>query len=154
MTAKNTLIIGAIGESPFAEMCGDVNIPYCQNSSYGQGCSYFPNSYTPDNQRNTLKLEYDSFSKNVIKSVREQDSKIPMISVLFSGRPMLVEDILSESDTFIDAFLPGTSGGQGVIDAIVGDYTLRPDGDSDRTNTLSFDWPRSMVIIYFYIRMT
>jgi hypothetical protein len=31
MNAKNTLILAVVGESPYAEFCGDVNIPYCQN---------------------------------------------------------------------------------------------------------------------------
>lgn len=31
MNAKNTLILSVVGESPYAEFIGDVNIPYCQN---------------------------------------------------------------------------------------------------------------------------
>lgn len=42
------------------------------------------------------------------------------------------------------SWLPGTSGGQGIMDGITGDYVLKSDGDSDRTNTLSMDWPKSM----------
>ena len=30
MNARNTLIIGAFGEFPYAETAGDVNIPYCK----------------------------------------------------------------------------------------------------------------------------
>ncbi len=33
MNAKNTLILSVVGESPYAEFTGDVNIPYCQNST-------------------------------------------------------------------------------------------------------------------------
>jgi beta-glucosidase len=57
---------------------------------------------------------------------------------------MIINDILTESSAFISAFLPGTSGGQGIVDAIVGDYTMRPNGASDRVNSLSFTWPKSM----------
>lgn len=51
---------------------------------------------------------------------------------------------MTESSAFISAFLPGTSGGQGIVDAIVGKYVFRPNGQNDKTNTLSFDWPKSM----------
>jgi beta-glucosidase len=67
-----------------------------------------------------------------------------MVSVLLSGRPMIVNDLLNESSAFISAFLPGTSGGQGIVDAIFGSYIFRPNGASSGANTLSFDWPRSM----------
>jgi len=30
MTADNTIMIGALGEPPYAEFNGDVNNPYCQ----------------------------------------------------------------------------------------------------------------------------
>lgn len=30
------------------------------------------------------------------------------------------------------------------MDGITGDYVLKADGDSDRKNTLSMDWPKSM----------
>lgn len=32
MTSRNTIIIGAFGEVPYAESQGDVNIPYCKIS--------------------------------------------------------------------------------------------------------------------------
>lgn len=76
------------------------------------------------------------------------DKNIPLISVLFSGRPMLIESILNESSAFIASWLPGTSGGQGIVDSITGDYTFKPNGGNDRTNTLSIDWPRTMVNIF------
>jgi len=42
MNANNTIILGVIGESPFAEVAGDVGIPYCKNTSVlgGDGCLY------------------------------------------------------------------------------------------------------------------
>lgn len=68
-----------------------------------------------------------------------------MISVLLSGRPMLINDLLNNSSAVIAAWLPGTSGGQGIVDAIVGDYVIRPKSSNTR-NTLSMDWPADMVI--------
>ena len=58
---------------------------------------------------------------------------------------MFIDSALQQSTAVLDAFLPGTSGGQGIVDALTGNYKLRPNGESDRTNTLSFDWPRNSV---------
>ena len=57
---------------------------------------------------------------------------------------MIINDLLNDSSAFISAFLPGTSGGQGIVDALVGDYIMRPNGTSQRVNSLSFTWPKSM----------
>lgn len=81
----------------------------------------------------------------MIEEVRSVDKNTPLVSVLFSGRPLLADSIVSESTAFIAAWLPGTSGGQGVIDTLTGDYIFKPNGNSDKRNTLSMDWPRTMV---------
>ena len=66
-----------------------------------------------------------------------------MVSVLISGRPLLINQILSSSNAVISAWLPGTAGGQGIFEAISGDYLFRPNGT--KKNTLSVDWPVDMV---------
>lgn len=63
---------------------------------------------------------------------------IPVVVVLLSGRPMIINDLLEHCDSFIAAWLPGTEG-EGVADVLFGDY--RP------TGKLSFTWPRSMAQI-------
>jgi beta-glucosidase len=60
---------------------------------------------------------------------------IPVVVILISGRPMIINDVLDNADVFIAAWLPGTEG-QGVADVLFGDY--RP------TGKLSFTWPRSI----------
>ena len=149
MNSRNTLILAAVGESPYAEFSGDVAIPYCMNESIisGDGCLFddSENPYLGDKQRTSLELEFAPFDKDVIKSIREEDKNIPLLTVLFAGRPMFIDGILQESSAVLDAFLPGTSGGQGVVDAIVGSYVLRPNGQGDKKNSLSFDWPKSAV---------
>lgn len=62
---------------------------------------------------------------------------------------MIVDELLSLSDATVAAWLPGTSGGQGILDAITGSYRLKPKS-SPLKNTLSVDWPRDMVIFYLY----
>jgi hypothetical protein len=46
--------------------------------------------------------------------------------------------------------LPGTSGGNGVVDLITGAYVARAGGSSNRRNSLSVDWPRTMVLNILY----
>jgi beta-glucosidase len=63
---------------------------------------------------------------------------IPVVVILISGRPMIIDKVLDKADAFIAAWLPGTEG-QGVADVLFGDY--KP------TGKLSFTWPRSMAQI-------
>jgi beta-glucosidase len=60
---------------------------------------------------------------------------IPVVVLLVSGRPMIINESLDKADAFIAAWLPGTEG-QGVADVLFGDY--KP------TGKLSVSWPRSM----------
>jgi hypothetical protein len=57
---------------------------------------------------------------------------------------MIVDELLSLSDATIAAWLPGTSGGQGIVDGITGAYKFKPKS-SPQKNTLSVDWPKDMV---------
>jgi beta-glucosidase len=66
---------------------------------------------------------------------RVKSAGIPLVVVLISGRPMILGDVLDQSDAVLAAWLPGTEG-SGVADVLFGDY--KPIGK------LSFAWPRSM----------
>lgn len=59
---------------------------------------------------------------------------LPVVAVLVTGRPLILEPILAKCDAVVAAWLPGTEG-QGVADVLFGDY--RP------TGKLSFTWPRT-----------
>ncbi len=45
----------------------------------------------------------------------------PVVTVLISGRPLILGNALDASDAFLAAWLPGTEG-QGVADVLFGDY--------------------------------
>ncbi|MDW7679220.1 MAG: glycoside hydrolase family 3 N-terminal domain-containing protein [bacterium] len=80
-----------------------------------------------------------NLAKNDITAVRNMKSAgIPVIVVLISGRPMILEPIWHFCDVFIAAWLPGTEG-QGVADVLFGDYTP--------TGKLTHSWPRNMLQI-------
>jgi len=69
----------------------------------------------------------------VIKKVKE--TGIPVVVVLFSGRPMIINKALGMSDAFVAAWLPGSEG-EGITDVIFGDY--------NPTGKLSHSWPKEM----------
>jgi beta-glucosidase len=63
---------------------------------------------------------------------------IPVVVVLLSGRPMILDKTIDKADAFVAGWLPGTEG-DGVADVLFGDY--KP------TGKLSFSWPHSMAQI-------
>ena len=60
---------------------------------------------------------------------------IPVVVVLFSGRPLILGGMLDKVEGFLAAWLPGTEGA-GLTDVLFGDY--KP------TGKLSYAWPRNM----------
>jgi beta-glucosidase len=58
----------------------------------------------------------------------------PVVTVLLSGRPLILGSAMDSSDAFIAAWLPGTEG-QGVADVLFGDF--KPTGKLPR------QWPRT-----------
>src|ERR1039457_6332963 len=58
---------------------------------------------------------------------------VPVITILLSGRPLVLGSALDASDAFLAAWLPGTEG-EGVADVLFGD--AKPTGSLPRT------WPR------------
>lgn len=71
--------------------------------------------------------------RQLIESIKAKG--IPCVVILLSGRPMILGNVLENSDALIAAWLPGSEG-QGVADVLFGDY--KPSGK------LSFSWPASM----------
>jgi beta-glucosidase len=58
----------------------------------------------------------------------------PVVTVLLSGRPLVLGSAMDASDAFIAAWLPGTEG-QGIADVLFGDF--KPTGKLPR------QWPRN-----------
>ena len=66
---------------------------------------------------------------------KAKEAGVPVVTVLFSGRPVLLGPVLDSSDAVLAAWLPGTEG-QGIADVLFGD--VKPTGKLPHT------WPRSM----------
>lgn len=108
-------VIAVIGETPYAEGDGDI-IP--------SGTLRLSSRYPED--------------LAVLRAVAGQGK--PVITILLSGRPLYVNDLLNLSDGFVAAWLPGTEG-KGVTDVLFRNDKGRV--AHDFKGTLSFAWPGS-----------
>ena len=109
--AESDVVVIALTEMPYAEGYGDQGYP-----SLTSGNAH------PENMQ-ALELAVQAKS----------DGKI-VIGILFSGRPLLLDNHLNAFDTFIAAFLPGTEGGYGLAELLY--------GEADFTGKLSYSWPK------------
>ena len=78
-------------------------------------------------------LTIDEQDLAAVEAVKQ--AGIPVVVVLLSGRPMIIDKVLDKAYAFVAAWLPGTEG-RGVTDVLFGDYNFY--------GKLSFSWPRSM----------
>jgi beta-glucosidase len=81
--------------------------------------------------RSELSLAAEDVS--AVRAVKR--SGVPTVVVLVSGRPLVLDAILSDAEAIVAAWLPGTEGG-GVADVLFGDFPP--------TGKLGHSWPRSM----------
>jgi beta-glucosidase len=73
--------------------------------------------------------------KNLEVIANAKKASVPLVVVLYSGRPLAVSDTIATADAFIAAWLPGTEG-NGIADILLGKFAP--------TGKLSFTWPRSV----------
>jgi beta-glucosidase len=79
---------------------------------------------------NMLGLDLDPGDAALIEQAKA--SGAPVVTIVLSGRPLILGVALNNSDAFVAAWLPGTEG-QGVADVLFGDY--KPTGKLPR------EWP-------------
>lgn len=102
------VILLAIGERTYTEMMGD----------------------TAD-----LSLDGPLALEGNLEAVQEALSyKVPVVTVMISGRPMLVDEYLNDWDAFVMAWLPGTAG-LGMTDVLFGDVAF--------SGKLPVTWPKT-----------
>ncbi len=81
--------------------------------------------------RQSLELSEEDIA--VVEKMKQ--AGMPLLVVLISGRPLIIDKVIDKADAFVAAWLPGTEG-RGVTDVLFGDYQF--------VGKLSFSWPRSM----------
>lgn len=113
--SKYDAVIAVASETPYAEMKGDVAYP--------------------------ASLQHSERYPSDLAALKTVSGKgVPVITVLFSGRPTYVNDLLNLSDGFVAAWLPGTEG-QGIADALF--LNLQGKNSQDFQGRLPFNWPGS-----------
>ena len=118
-----------IGERPYAEGLGDVR----PAGTVPAGSSL----ERPDLQLKPYAdtLELSRMHPEDLETIRRITARgIPVITILISGRPLVVNEEFAHSAAFVAAWLPGSEG-QGVADVLFGDHAV--------TGRLAFSWPRS-----------
>lgn len=104
-------VVVALTETPYAEGYGDQTNP-----------SLVAGNAHPEN---ITALNLAIQAKNDGKQV---------IAVLFSGRPLILDNYLQYFDAFVAAFLPGSEGGSGLADLLTGNDPF--------TAKLPYTWPK------------
>ncbi|HXU00645.1 MAG TPA: glycoside hydrolase family 3 N-terminal domain-containing protein [Polyangia bacterium] len=112
-----TVGIAVIGETPYAEGCGDIPNPLDISL-----CINRPRS-----------LNIDSADLQVVS--RMKDAGLKVVVVLVAGRPMILDRLVDAADAIVVAWLPGSEGA-GITDVLFGD--VHP------TGKLPHSWPRTM----------
>jgi beta-glucosidase len=106
-------IVAVIGETPYAEMKGDITLPATLRHS-------------------------DRYPEDLAVLQAVAKAHKPVVTVFVSGRPLFVNDLLNLSDAFVAAWLPGTEGG-GVADVLFAHAGGA--GPHDFHGTLPMPWP-------------
>ena len=126
---RHDVAVVVIGETPYAEGHGDIR----------QGDHLFVEA---GSRINGLMNPLDAYANTLVLSeVHPEDLAcirniaargIPVVTVLVSGRPLIVNDELDASAAFVASWLPGAEG-RGVAEALM--------GDCDFTGRLPTSWP-------------
>ncbi|MCY3679275.1 MAG: endoglucanase [Gemmatimonadetes bacterium] len=123
--------IVVIGEKPYAEGLGDIREPAPVRAGAIQPAAG-PGVLEP--YGDTLELAtLHPEDLGTIRALAARD--IPVVTVLISGRPLVVNAELSESSAFVAAWLPGSEGA-GVADVLFGDCEFH--------GRLPVSWPADM----------
>jgi beta-glucosidase len=80
------------------------------------------------------RTNLDLSAEDVALIAKAKTSGAPVVTILLSGRPLILNSALADSRAFVAAWLPGTEG-LGVTDVLFGDF--KPVGRLPRS------WPRS-----------
>jgi beta-glucosidase len=106
-------VIAVASEEPYAEMKGDIDFP-------------------------TPIAHSRRFPADLAMLDAVSGKGVPVITILLSGRPLYVNDLMNRSDAFVAAWLPGTEGG-GVADGLF--YDRHGKAAPALQGRLPFVWP-------------
>ncbi len=123
------MAVVVIGEEPYAEGMGDIR----EWDQADQDVQSYSTVKQLQPYGSTLELSVlHPEDLQVIKTLKAKG--LPVVAVLISGRPLVINRELAEASAFVAAWLPGSEG-QGVADVLF--------GDADFQGRLSYSWPRT-----------
>lgn len=127
---KHDLAVVVIGENSYAEGWGDIRDG--DNVILEAGSMINGQVKVLEACGNTLELA-SLYPEDLQTIAKVKESGLPVVVILISGRPLLVNYEMELADAFIAAWLPGSEA-QGITDVLFGDV--------DFSGKLSFSWPR------------
>lgn len=104
------IAIIVVGETPYAEFFGDIG-----------------------GDMNRYQLTLTKRHQKYITTYAKKGVKV--VTILISGRPLVVTKQIQQSDAFVAAWLPGSEGG-GIAEVLFGDYDFK--------GQLPHSWPKSV----------
>jgi beta-glucosidase len=117
-----------IGETPYAEGMGDLRTA----DVVARGSQIELKTANMEPYGDSLELaELHPEDLETIRAIAAEG--IPIVAVLISGRPLVVNREMEAASAFVAAWLPGSEGA-GVADVLFGDHEFQ--------GRLSFSWPR------------
>ncbi|MFT5140141.1 MAG: beta-glucosidase [Lysobacterales bacterium] len=129
-SALHDVAIVVIGEDPYAEGMGDIRANGDVIVEAGSMIKGIMNVLEPYG----TSLELAKLHPEDLNTLTAISNKgIPIVCILVSGRPLVVNAELAQSQAFVAAWLPGSEG-KGIADVLF--------GDSDFQGRLTFSWPR------------
>ena len=129
-TGEFDVAVVVMGETPYAEGMGDLRTGTVEGGS----------TITLNQQGEPLRPYGDTMELARLHPEDLQTLKtvsaagLPVVAVLVSGRPLVVNQELELAHAFVAAWLPGSEG-QGVADVLFGEH--------DFQGRLPFSWPRA-----------
>lgn len=154
--ALHDVALVVLGELPYAEMLGDVRVEglttgngtpaqhavKLEETAWGHRIDSALRQRMPYASMPTLDkgpygthLSLHELHPEDLAALETIAAKgVPVVAVMLTGRPLVIERELEASRAFVVAWLPGSEG-QGVADVLFGDF--------DFQGRLSFSWPRS-----------
>ena len=88
-----------------------------------------------------LTLQIPSVQKELFDKIKTKGKKL--ITLIFTGRPLVLDDIPEASDALMICWRPGTEGGHGIMDVLMGEVS--PSGKLP----MSFPWSASQEPLYY-----
>lgn len=126
---KHDVALVVIGENPYAEGMGDIREG--ENVVVEVGSMIRGELHVLEPYGSSLKLhQLHPEDLRTLQTIAAQN--IPLVCVLVSGRPLIVDAELAEAHAFVAAWLPGSEGA-GITDVLFGDRTFQ--------GRLPFTWP-------------